>query len=153
MTRILVIFGACAGLCYTALWYFPVLILIGGLTMVVWDVWLHQQIGKARAKWDRRRRERNEARTAEEPPTEDIALSEGSGRDTTGVQRRTAAPASKSGASEEQSGASSQHADEGNAAAPPVADTATYRIPLKPGVAIIAGFLGTSPPPTHSHTH
>jgi hypothetical protein len=42
VSRILVIFGACAGLCYTALWYFPVLMIIGGIAEVVWDGWLHQ---------------------------------------------------------------------------------------------------------------
>nr|XP_001388560.2 chromate ion transporter [Aspergillus niger CBS 513.88] len=32
IARILVIFGACAGLCYSALWYFPVLMVAGGVT-------------------------------------------------------------------------------------------------------------------------
>ncbi|KAF2669995.1 hypothetical protein BT63DRAFT_454173 [Microthyrium microscopicum] len=31
LSRGLIIFGACAGLCYTALWYFPVLMVIGAL--------------------------------------------------------------------------------------------------------------------------
>ncbi|KAI1628249.1 chromate transporter, partial [Exophiala viscosa] len=56
LTRVLVIGGACAGLCYTALWYFPVLVSIGGLMTVTWDLWLHQVVGKAQAKWQRRRR-------------------------------------------------------------------------------------------------
>jgi hypothetical protein len=37
LSRILIIFGACAGLCYNALWYFPVLMLCGGMATVVWD--------------------------------------------------------------------------------------------------------------------
>ncbi|EHK96062.1 putative chromate transport protein [Glarea lozoyensis 74030] len=57
LTRILVLFGACAGLCYNALWYFPVLMLIGGLTSVIWDGWMSQMIGKARAKLNRRNRD------------------------------------------------------------------------------------------------
>ncbi|PPQ65948.1 hypothetical protein CVT26_010710 [Gymnopilus dilepis] len=37
MTRILVVGGACAGLCYNALWYFPVLLVGAGLTTLAWD--------------------------------------------------------------------------------------------------------------------
>ena len=39
-TRIQVILGACAGLCYNALWYFPLLMVLGGLATVIWDGWL-----------------------------------------------------------------------------------------------------------------
>ena len=35
LTRILVILGACAGFCYNALWYFPLLMLLGGLATVI----------------------------------------------------------------------------------------------------------------------
>ncbi|KAG9523766.1 chromate transporter, partial [Aureobasidium melanogenum] len=44
LSRILVIFGACAGLCYTALWYFPALVGIGGVVAVVWDLYLSRVI-------------------------------------------------------------------------------------------------------------
>lgn len=70
ITRILVIFGACAGLCYNALWYFPVLILIGGATTVIWDVWLRQKIAKIKAGYAaKRRRARNEDGDVEESTT------------------------------------------------------------------------------------
>lgn len=55
LLRILVIFGACAGLCYNALWYFPILMLAGGLVTVVWELWLARRVGKAKAIWRRRR--------------------------------------------------------------------------------------------------
>ncbi|KXJ89598.1 chromate transporter-domain-containing protein [Microdochium bolleyi] len=43
MTRSLVFFGAAAGMLYNALWYFPVLIGIAGLSTVVYDYrWLHR---------------------------------------------------------------------------------------------------------------
>jgi hypothetical protein len=58
LTRILVIGGACAGLCYTALWYFPVLMIIAATIAVVWDVWLSRVLGKLRARVRRRRRPR-----------------------------------------------------------------------------------------------
>ncbi|KAJ6083118.1 hypothetical protein N7467_007253 [Penicillium canescens] len=51
LSRILVIFGACAGLCYNALWYFPVLMIIGGFLTSLWDGWLYQQFSRARIAW------------------------------------------------------------------------------------------------------
>jgi len=60
VSRILVIFGACAGLCYTALWYFPLLIAIGGLVTVLWDLWAKGVIGR----YKERRRERKAGKAA-----------------------------------------------------------------------------------------
>ncbi|KUJ15141.1 chromate ion transporter [Mollisia scopiformis] len=37
MTRILVVLGACAGLLYNALWYFPLLMMLAGCTSVIFD--------------------------------------------------------------------------------------------------------------------
>lgn len=56
LSRILVIFGACAGLCYNTLWYFPVLMLIGGLAIAIWDGWLYSQIQRRRVTWKNRHR-------------------------------------------------------------------------------------------------
>ncbi|KAJ5170992.1 uncharacterized protein N7500_003775 [Penicillium coprophilum] len=55
LSRILVIFGACAGLCYNALWYFPVMMIAGGLLTSIWDGWLYQQIRRAKMRWKSRR--------------------------------------------------------------------------------------------------
>ncbi|KAI2821227.1 hypothetical protein CBS115989_2981 [Aspergillus niger] len=57
IARILVIFGACAGLCYSALWYFPVLMVAGGVTTALWDGWIYQQILRARMAWKNRNRQ------------------------------------------------------------------------------------------------
>lgn len=54
LTRILVIFGACAGLCYNSLWYFPLLIVVGGLASIIWDGWMSQRIRKIKLAWKRR---------------------------------------------------------------------------------------------------
>ncbi|KAJ5365538.1 hypothetical protein N7517_008424 [Penicillium concentricum] len=54
LSRILVIFGACAGLCYNALWYFPVMMIAGGLVTSIWDGWLYQRILRARIAWKNR---------------------------------------------------------------------------------------------------
>ncbi|KAK2466095.1 hypothetical protein APHAL10511_001737 [Amanita phalloides] len=37
LTRALVLISASAGLCYNALWYYPVLIILGGFTTLLWD--------------------------------------------------------------------------------------------------------------------
>lgn len=55
LSRILVIFGACAGLCYNALWYFPVLMVIGGLTALVWDEWLQAVCLESVSRWRTRK--------------------------------------------------------------------------------------------------
>ncbi|KAM3074452.1 hypothetical protein ACMFMF_006462 [Clarireedia jacksonii] len=49
ITRILVIFGACAGVCYNALWYFPVLMIIGGLATFLWDGHLKRYLYRFKA--------------------------------------------------------------------------------------------------------
>jgi hypothetical protein len=54
ISRILIIFGACAGLCYNTLWYFPILMLSGGLVIAVWDGWLYAQVQRAKSAWRNR---------------------------------------------------------------------------------------------------
>jgi chromate transport protein ChrA len=60
MTRVLVIWGGCAGLCYNALWYFPVLIVAGGVVCVGWDIWAERKVERIRARWRRRKADREE---------------------------------------------------------------------------------------------
>lgn len=57
ISRILVIFGACAGLCYSALWYFPVLMVAGGVATAFWDGLVYQQILRAKNGWKNRNRQ------------------------------------------------------------------------------------------------
>ncbi|KAL4745638.1 hypothetical protein BDW72DRAFT_50624 [Aspergillus terricola var. indicus] len=57
ISRILVIFGACAGLCYSALWYFPVLMVVGGVATALWDGLVYQQILRAKSAWRNRNRQ------------------------------------------------------------------------------------------------
>jgi hypothetical protein len=152
LTRCLVIFGACAGLCYNALWYFPVLIVIGGFATLVWDTFLQQRVGKLRAKWDRRRRDSNSdtERVVESSEAETTPLPQAHTRDgAEGLQRRTPVTGSRSSLPVEaaDSGPSrtavaetrSNSDNNGNAA--PVADTASHAIPIKIGVSIIAAFF------------
>jgi len=37
LTRILVFLGGCSALCYNAIWYLPMLVLLGGIVAVAWD--------------------------------------------------------------------------------------------------------------------
>jgi chromate transport protein ChrA len=55
ISRILVIFGACAGLCYSALWYFPVLMVVGGAATAVWDGWGVGVLRRVKRAWRERR--------------------------------------------------------------------------------------------------
>lgn len=50
MTRIVVCFGGAAGILYSSLWYFPVLMVAGGLATVAWDL----RIGHKAMNWLRR---------------------------------------------------------------------------------------------------
>jgi hypothetical protein len=55
LSRLILIFSACAGLCYNALWYFPVLMAVGGTSTLVWDLWARSFVGTVKSRWRRRR--------------------------------------------------------------------------------------------------
>ncbi|MCJ1470542.1 hypothetical protein MMC07_009188 [Pseudocyphellaria aurata] len=51
LTRILVFFGASSGMLYTALWFFPLILLGAGLIAMVWDFrWLHRIVKPLRKR-------------------------------------------------------------------------------------------------------
>ncbi|KAK9234457.1 chromate transporter-domain-containing protein [Lipomyces kononenkoae] len=146
LTRILVIFGACAGLCYNALWYFPVLMVIGGAAALIWDGWLRQRIARLRLKLKRRRRDPE--RSVEETP-DSIPLEE-QGPSSGGVQRRVAAGSARSRASTESP--ASQNAVDGKSPSNvrqaienevPATDVMSHAIPMKWGLCIIAFFFAS----------
>lgn len=63
LTRILVAFGGCAGLCYNALWYFPVLLVFAGFVTVAWDM-----VGRSLLiKWKNKRRNSRRSTMPPEP--------------------------------------------------------------------------------------
>jgi len=78
LARILVIFGACAGLCYSALWYYPVLVVAGGMTAVTWDLWLGRKVRKLKQQWEARRRRAADKAAAAEDEAAAITVSDGS---------------------------------------------------------------------------
>jgi chromate transport protein ChrA len=148
LTRILVIFGACAGICYSALWFFPILIAIGGVVTVVWDAWLCQKLGKLRARYAaRRRRVRNEDGDAEEttatenvPPAEELQI-----RRPAAVKRKAHAESSTNVHLPTEDVSPIRLARDSSpiegAQAAPMADTKTHNISVKIGLSLIVGFL------------
>ncbi|KEF60531.1 uncharacterized protein A1O9_02092 [Exophiala aquamarina CBS 119918] len=91
LTRVLVITGPWAGLCYTPLWYLPVLILTGGIVTSVCDLWLQQQVGKVKVKWVRRRRGASDILDlgeADAPRPVELTERNGGEREGPGLQRR-----------------------------------------------------------------
>ena len=71
LTRLLVFFGGVAGMLYTALWYFPVLMVAGGLATLLWDLRMPHIAAKPIVqKFTQRRRRR---RSPDEAP-QDIEL-------------------------------------------------------------------------------
>jgi hypothetical protein len=95
LTRILVIMGAVAGLCYNALWYFPTLMAIGGLAAVIWDGWLSQKIRKTQAQISANRitsETARESRIDESSALEEgVVLEDGVETASGALQRRTKA--------------------------------------------------------------
>jgi len=107
LSRLLVVFGACGGLCYGALWYYPVLVVAGGLACVTWDLWLGRRVRRVKQAWAaRRRRAADQAAAAEDeaagnsPRQQEIELREpeptadDTKHGTSPVQRRHAQPES-----------------------------------------------------------
>jgi len=137
LTRILVAFGGCAGLCYNALWYFPVLLVFAGFVTVAWDM-----VGRRLLiKWKNQRR--NSRRSGTPPEAEAgvenncIQMDEikpNQSMDALGPQRRQAAVAivpHESHPVEETSPLPSQ----------PPRDVSTHSIPVKLGLIIIILFF------------
>jgi chromate transport protein ChrA len=85
-SRILVIFGACAGMCYNTLWYFPLLMAIGGLAAVIWHGWLRQTIRTLKTRLKRTRA--NPEAQVEETSAANGVSPQGQFADDHGLQRR-----------------------------------------------------------------
>lgn len=145
-SRILIIFGACAGLCYTALWYFPVLMTVGGLAAVIWYGWMSQKLGKLRAKLERRRRQIPEGRAEEASAANSIPLEERATADNSGIQRRntTSTNSVRSQSQHEleaqPSAATTQHQRAPSQSSP------SHVVRVRVGIAIVIFFFGMALP-------
>ncbi|KAG9075371.1 hypothetical protein FRC06_010128 [Ceratobasidium sp. 370] len=129
LTRLIVLFSACAGLCYNALWYFPTIMAIGGTAAVIWDHFLRGRVGRLIARIRRQRSPPN-ADEVEGVPMETLG-------DNSSVKSQVSQRAANTGA-----GPDDQHRDRPAPTAAP--GTQVYhKVPLKIGVTIIIGFFGT----------
>ncbi|KAF2017690.1 chromate ion transporter-like protein [Aaosphaeria arxii CBS 175.79] len=144
LTRILVVLGACAGLCYNALWYFPVLILIGGIATAIWDVWLHRVVGKMRAKREAKRQRRNAPDAERLDVAPSVPLEENTQAHTANLARRKQQVESSQGqTTTEPDSTANSSGREGpdTVESAPVTDTKTHNISVKVGLTLIVGFL------------
>ena len=135
------ILGACAGVCHNALWYFPILMVIGGSSTVFWDLFASKKVGKMRAK--RQQRKLNLQRMAEESdaqpsvPLDQTPSAAGLQRRGASKDAQNSAEASTTPASDNNSGGR----DEADTQARAV-NTDSHSLPVKWGILIIAGFFG-----------
>ena len=153
MTRVLVIWGACAGLCYSALWYFPVLILSGGATCMIWDVWVRRMVERLRIRWQRRKEptgQADEAASVAEVESVEMAVIERQRLPTAGVSRRRPAR-SRERAQEAEAEAQAQPAaascqadscSQDEAITQNPSETQYYSVPIRTGVGLIAATFG-----------
>jgi len=141
----LVILGACAGLPYNALWYFPLLMAIGGIITIFWDLWGRAKFGRMRARFSRKNR--NEQREAEESIASGaVPLENRNPARDGGLQRRAAGRAEASGATASPAPGDSENEITAEAEATPQPqgiDTVSDAIPVKVGILIIIGFFAS----------
>ncbi|PGH18937.1 hypothetical protein AJ80_04264 [Polytolypa hystricis UAMH7299] len=147
LTRILVIMGGCAGLCYNALWYFPLLLVIGGLTTAFWDLLGRRGVSKVKGKL-RRRRSSNPEREAEESSAQPSIPLTQQPTSSTGLQKRSVTSQSEDAPADASTSSTAPPTDtpeprERQAAntTPTSPNPTSHRIPVKVGVAIIALFI------------
>lgn len=165
LTRILVIGGACAGMCFNALWYFPVLMVVRGLMALIWDLWALQQVGKLRARMAKRRSGEDIGNVEQSCSVQlpihqlDDKKIDANTSSHDGLQRRlvqTSARASSEVSTPVQAGSDKtttdapEAKDHGNDTVA-ATDTVTHAIPVTVGLTIVAMFFGNYPLPLHQN--
>jgi len=55
LTRLLLVGTGCAGICYNALWYFPVILIIDGMITLSWALWHSSAVRMKIIEWRSRR--------------------------------------------------------------------------------------------------
>jgi len=66
LTRLLLVGTGCAGICYNALWYLPVILITDGMITLSWALWCSSAVRMKIIEW---RRHRMCCRVSEESPT------------------------------------------------------------------------------------
>jgi hypothetical protein len=150
ISRILVIFGACAGLCYSALWYFPVLMVVGGGATAVWDGWGVGVLRRVKRAW-RERRVRRSARDEQgrevDRTAADIEMVDGPASAGNGSQTQ-AQGSDRLRMRKPDAGASTlpQTSADVSTASEAEQPSQDHVIRVRVGAAIVIVFFGTTPP-------
>jgi chromate transport protein ChrA len=140
-TRILVIFGACAGLCYNALWYFPVLIAIGGIATFIWEGPVKSALAKLCQNC---RQHRGEDGSANSRATEEGSIAIDTPASSSNlVQRRAATPSSQSRILE-----SERNTQVAQPSSPPstsgeITLPQEHKVQLSVGISLVIGFFAS----------
>jgi hypothetical protein len=142
LSRCLVIFGACAGLCYNSLWYFPTLIIAGGVVTALWDTRLRQALARLMKKLKQRRsRQETVEQGVDSGNDQSIELRSPQGEPSSVVQRRVGDAA----ASSERPTSPKQGEPSDIVALPtaaPSTDMRSHGVSIKLGLSIIVVFSG-----------
>ncbi|KIW09020.1 uncharacterized protein PV09_00915, partial [Verruconis gallopava] len=140
-TRILVLFGACAGLCYNSLWYFPVLLVAGGISTLLWDGYVRVWIARMVTRY--RRSGQREDDEAADHPSSTLAIDEHRDSSQSGpVQRRVSTPTSDHQQHDGQNSPVNFHRlsmTDG----PPEAAPLKHPISVRVGICLVVGFLAS----------
>ena len=162
VTRILVFFGAAAGVLYNALWYFPILMLAGAIVTAVWDYrWGHRLVKGIRDRFkkhpprpdvDAERQATSSSRDGEE--MQDVPRgnekssvhehdSSGLRRVGPGGSREGTDPTNENapGNSEPESAERNRATDTAAAAEEPATDVSVGAFSLKVGISVGVGFF------------
>jgi hypothetical protein len=138
LTRVLVIFGACAGLLYSSLWYFPTLIIIGGVVNCGWEMLLRNWTARLQRWWVAKRRPRSPAEADEAPPTDSVELLTMPTDAAESLRKRNPSDRSSIGRGNAPAAMESEHT------APAQADSAypIHTVSIKVGLCIVFSVLG-----------
>jgi hypothetical protein len=141
ISRILIIFGACAGMCYNTLWYFPLLMLGGGLVIVVWDGWLYSEAQRVKAAW---RNRHSRPADSEEANTTSVEMEpvppRGAEKNETMRPRKKGGSGNSPNTLPESSGRTSNSPQSTETEA---SQSPNYVIRIRTGLAIVVVFFGT----------
>lgn len=140
LTRLLVVFGGCCGLCYNALWYLPVLLVFAGQVTMGWDM-VGQRLLRGWRNGRRARRrsvrpplEEQITEPGEDLPMGDMELPPSRSSNTSGpLRRQTAQPLAQDTTDEENT--------QRTPAVPSRIDISAHNVPIKVGLSVIATFF------------
>jgi hypothetical protein len=142
ISRILIIFGACAGLCYNALWYFPVLMLGGGLFIAVWDEWLYFQAQRVKTAWRNRHNRPTDSEDANTTPLEIESIQPGEAEQNGAVLSRRKGSSGDSPSNNPANSAGPSSSAQSNETE--LTQSPNYVIRIRTGFAITTVFFGNS---------